>query len=97
MRRYKGIQEAIHEFYFRVTYGKEQLQVPAALFMLFMSMGWDYISELRPETGILFIPQVIQYMSTDNHGEMISTGKTPDLSITVLFLFYQQPSSSEAG
>jgi hypothetical protein len=22
-------------------------------------MGWDYISELRPPTGLLFIPQVI--------------------------------------
>jgi hypothetical protein len=27
--------------------------------MLFMSMGWDYFSELRPPTGLLFIPQMI--------------------------------------
>jgi hypothetical protein len=26
---------------------------------MFMSMGWDYVSELRPPTGLLFIPQVI--------------------------------------
>jgi hypothetical protein len=26
---------------------------------LFMSMGWDDVSELRPQTGLLFIPQVI--------------------------------------
>jgi hypothetical protein len=26
---------------------------------LFMPMGWDYISELRPPMGLLFIPQVI--------------------------------------
>jgi hypothetical protein len=25
----------------------------------FMSMGWDYVSELRPPTGLLFIPQMI--------------------------------------
>jgi hypothetical protein len=24
-----------------------------------MSMGWDYVSELRPATGLLFIPQII--------------------------------------
>jgi hypothetical protein len=29
------------------------------LFMLFMSMGWDYVSELRPPVGLLFIPQMI--------------------------------------
>jgi hypothetical protein len=23
-----------------------------------MSMGWDYISEMRPPTGILFVPQM---------------------------------------
>jgi hypothetical protein len=31
---------------------------------LIMSMGWDYVSELRRPTGILFIPQVIY-----EHGE----------------------------
>jgi len=25
--------------------------------LLFISMGWDYVSELRPPTGLLFIPQ----------------------------------------
>jgi hypothetical protein len=35
------------------------------LFMLlFMSMGWDDVSELQPPTGLLFIPQVIY-----EHGE----------------------------
>jgi hypothetical protein len=24
-----------------------------------MPMGWDYVSELRPPTGLLFIPQMI--------------------------------------
>jgi hypothetical protein len=26
---------------------------------LFMSMGWDYVSELRSLTGLLFIPQMM--------------------------------------
>jgi hypothetical protein len=29
-----------------------------------MSMGWDYVSELQPPTGLLFKPQVIH-----KHGE----------------------------
>jgi hypothetical protein len=27
--------------------------------IMIMSMGRDYVSELRPPTGLLFIPQVI--------------------------------------
>jgi hypothetical protein len=27
--------------------------------MMIMSMGWDYVSELRPPTGLLLIPHVI--------------------------------------
>jgi hypothetical protein len=42
--------------------------------MMIMSMGQDYVSELRPPTGLLFIPQVIY-----EHGEPwwndISRGK----------------------
>jgi hypothetical protein len=30
-------------------------------------MGWDYVSELRPPTGLLFIPQVICGM--EGHGD----------------------------
>jgi hypothetical protein len=29
------------------------------LFMMTISMGWDYVSELRPPTGLFFTPQVI--------------------------------------
>jgi hypothetical protein len=32
--------------------------------MLFMSMGWDDVSEMRPPRGLLFIPQM-----TYEHGE----------------------------
>jgi hypothetical protein len=34
------------------------------LFMLFMLMGWDNVSELQPPTGLLFFPQVMY-----EHGE----------------------------
>jgi hypothetical protein len=39
-----------------------------------MSAGWDYVSELRPLTGQLFIPQMI-YMRVDSCGGMILTGE----------------------
>jgi hypothetical protein len=38
-----------------------------------MSMGWDYVSELRPPTGLLFIPRC--FMSMENHGGITLTGK----------------------
>jgi hypothetical protein len=28
------------------------------LLLFFMSMGWDYVSELQPPTGLLFISQL---------------------------------------
>jgi hypothetical protein len=34
------------------------------MYKMIMSMGWDYVSELRPRTGLLFTPQV-----TYEHGE----------------------------
>jgi hypothetical protein len=40
---------------------------------LLMSMGWDYASELRPLTGLLFTPR--WYMSIESHGGMIATGE----------------------
>jgi hypothetical protein len=29
------------------------------LLLLFMSMGWDYVSELRPQTSLFYISQMI--------------------------------------
>jgi hypothetical protein len=46
-------------------------------FLLFMSMGWSYVSERRPPTGPLFIPRM--YMSNECHSGMILTGKTEEL------------------
>jgi hypothetical protein len=43
--------------------------------MMTMSMGWDYVPELGPPTGLFFIPQVIACMSMGSHGEMILTGE----------------------
>jgi hypothetical protein len=47
----------------------------AESYSLFMSVGRDYVSELRPSSCLLFIPQVI-YMSLDSHGGMILTGES---------------------
>jgi hypothetical protein len=43
--------------------------------MLFMSMGLDSVSELRPPPGLVFIPKMIIYMSAESHGGMILTGE----------------------
>jgi hypothetical protein len=41
--------------------------------IIIMSMLWDYVSELRPPSGLLFIPR--WYMSMESHGGMILTGE----------------------
>jgi hypothetical protein len=43
------------------------------MMMMIVSMGWNYVSEQRPPTGLLFILQVIY-----EHGEpwMLSSGKS---------------------
>jgi hypothetical protein len=55
------------------------------MLMMIMLMVWDYVSELRPPTGLFFIHQ----MSLENHGGTISSGETPDSSIRALWLSYQ--------
>jgi hypothetical protein len=44
------------------------------LLLLFMSMGWDYVFEVRLSTGPLFISQVI-YMSMEPWGNDIDKEK----------------------
>jgi hypothetical protein len=46
--------------------------------MMIMSTGRDYISELRPPTGVLFIPQAIY-----EHGEPWWNDKTVDRGILI--------------
>jgi hypothetical protein len=41
----------------RPTGTEDKVSYILQLLLLFMSMGWDYVSELRPPTGILFIPK----------------------------------------
>jgi hypothetical protein len=45
----------------------------ASGYLSFMSVGCDYVSELQPPTGLLFIPR--WYMSMESHGGMILTGE----------------------
>jgi hypothetical protein len=61
--------------------------------------GTNFVFELRPPTGLLSIPQVIGCMSMENHGGMISQGKTNDSSTRALWQFCQQGHlvGSEAG
>jgi hypothetical protein len=40
---------------------------------IIMSMGWEYVSELRSPTCLMFSPQVIN--EHGNHGGIISTGE----------------------
>jgi hypothetical protein len=41
--------------------GYTDISTQQFMFLLFMSMGRDYISELQPLTGLLFIPQIYEY------------------------------------
>jgi hypothetical protein len=59
-------------------------------------MGRDYVSELRPPTGLLFIPRVIS-----EHGEpwwwWCRLGITPDSSTRALWQSYQQRHLRQVG
>jgi hypothetical protein len=41
-----------------------------------MSMGWNYVSDLRPPKADLFIPQM-NTMGMESHGGIISTRRKP--------------------
>jgi hypothetical protein len=51
--------------------------------MMIMSKGWDYVSELRLPTGLMFIPQII-YLYGETRWNGIDRGKhlirPPELS-----------------
>jgi hypothetical protein len=57
--------------------------------MIWSSVGWDHVSELRPPTGLLFVPQMVY-----EHGEpwwnAINGGETPDSSTRALWHSHQQ-------
>jgi hypothetical protein len=73
--------------YIRILAGARYFHANGGVMMI-MSMGWDYVSELRPLTGLLFIPQVIY-----EHGELrwndIDRGD-PDSSTRALWQSHQQ-------
>jgi hypothetical protein len=52
------------------------------LLLLFMLMEWDYISELQPPTGLLFIPQVI-YEYREPQWNDIDRGKPKNSEINL--------------
>jgi hypothetical protein len=54
-------------------------------------MGRNYVSELRPPTGVLFIPQVI-YEHEEPWWWLRRLGITPDSSFRALWQSYQQTS-----
>jgi hypothetical protein len=51
---------------------------PKPVFFLFITMGWDDISELRPPAGLLFIPQMI-YVYDGPRWHEIDRGKNEEL------------------
>jgi hypothetical protein len=55
------------------NYVKMVFKICCEYVFVFMSTGWDYISELRPPMGILFMTKL--YMSMESHGGMILTGE----------------------
>jgi hypothetical protein len=58
-------------------------------------MGWDYVSELRPPTGLLFIPRMIC-----EHGERwwwCQLGINPYSSTRALWQSYQQRHLGQVG
>jgi hypothetical protein len=57
--------------------------------MMLMSMGWDYVSELWPPTGLLFNPQVI-YEDWEPLWNDIEGGWNLNSSIKALWQSYQQ-------
>jgi hypothetical protein len=46
--------------------GKSEEKWLLMMIIMMMSMGWDYVPELRPPTGLVFIPRWC--MSMENHG-----------------------------
>jgi hypothetical protein len=55
--------------------------------LLSMPMGWDYVSELQPLTGLLFIPQVIH---ESGERRWNNVDKTSDSSTRTLWQSYQK-------
>jgi hypothetical protein len=59
--------------------------------MLFMSTGWDYVSELRPPTGLLFIPKIYEYRATVGWYSQVKTEEFGEKPAPVLLCPPQIP------
>jgi hypothetical protein len=62
--------------------------------MMIISMEWDYVSELRPPTGLFFIPQVM-YEHVITMVERYWQGKAIDSYTRALCQSYQQSHLAE--
>jgi hypothetical protein len=58
------------------------------LLLLIMSMGWDHVSELRPPTGLLFIPHMIHEYGEPRWNIYRSKAKNSDKSLFQWHLFH---------
>jgi hypothetical protein len=57
-------------------------------------MGWDYVSERRPPTGLLFIPHV-RYISMENNGGIMSTEENSFVYQSSLAILHSESSGSK--
>jgi hypothetical protein len=67
--------------------------------LLFMSMGWDYVSELRPPTGLLFTPHphmVYEYVATvEWYGQ--AKPKISERNKSLCHSFHHKPTYNYSG
>jgi hypothetical protein len=66
-------------------------------YMWFIMMVWDYVSELRPSMGLLFIPRVMCERVQPWWWWWCRLGITPDLSTRALWQSYQQRHLGQVG
>jgi hypothetical protein len=76
------------------TYWRKQPLHYAFIRMMIMSMKWDYVSELRPSTGLLFIPRVI-LRAWRTVVEWCRQRTTPDSSTRTLSVLLAESSGSK--
>jgi hypothetical protein len=68
----------------------ENFDASMMMIIVVMSMGLDYVSELRPPTGLLFISQVMYGCGEPWWNDDVNRGELLDLSTRALWHFYQQ-------
>jgi hypothetical protein len=67
---------------------------------IFMSLGWDYVTELRPPTGPIFILQVTyesaepQWNYTDREKPKNSKRTCPSVTVSATYTTWSQPGAN---